>query len=82
MLHIAATMLGKGVDHLDWDEAVAAAAAKRPNPESVVEAAVERGVLAEDEDGTVGFGIPSFFAYMGEQVGEQGRPAAVPPPAS
>ena len=82
MLHIAATMLGKGVDHLDWDEAVAAAAAKRPNPESVVEAAVERGVLAEDEDGTVGFGIPSFFAYMGEQIRERDRRAAVEPPAS
>ena len=64
MLSIAATMINKGVDHLDWDEAVAAAAAKRPNPESIVEAAVERGVLAEAEDGTVGFGIPSFFAYM------------------
>ena len=48
----------------DWDDAVEAAAAKRANPESVVEAAVERGVLAESEDGTLGFGIPSFFTYM------------------
>ena len=63
-LNIAATMLGRGVDRLDRDDAVEAAAAKRRNPESVVEAAVERGVLAEGEDGTLGFGIPSFFTYM------------------
>ena len=64
MLNIAAMMLGRCVDRLDWDDAVEAAAAKRANPESVVEAAVERGVLAESEDGTLGFGIPSFFTYM------------------
>ena len=34
----------------------------------VIEAAVERGVLVESEDGTVGFGMPSFFAYMRAQV--------------
>ena len=79
MLNIAATMLESGVDRLDWDDAVAAVAAKRRNAESVVEAAVERGVLAEGEDGTVGFGIPSFFAYMRQQVGERGRDAASEP---
>ena len=78
MLNVAAAMLGRGVDRLDWDEAVEAAAAKRQNPESVVEAAVERGVLAESEDGTVGFGIPSFFAYMRQQIRERERRAAVP----
>ena len=71
MLNVASTMLDRGVDRLDWDDAVEAAAAKRPNPESVVQAAIERGVLAENEDGTVGFGIPSFFAYMGEQIKER-----------
>ena len=76
MLNIAATMLGRGVDRLDWDDAVEAAAAKRDNPESVVEAAVERGVLAESEDGTLGFGIPSFFAYMRQQIQERDRRAA------
>ena len=73
MLNVAATMLGRGVDCLDWDEAVAAAAAKRQNPESVIESAVERGVLAESEGGTVGFGIPSFFAYMRQQIRERDR---------
>ena len=68
MLNVAATMLERAVDWLDWDDAVAAAAAKREDPEAVVEAAVERGVLAEREDGTVGFGMPSFLAYMGEQI--------------
>ena len=77
MLNVAATMQSSGVDRLDWDEAVQAAAAKRRNPESVIEAAVERGVLAEYEDGTVGFGIPSFFAYMGEQIRERERRAAL-----
>ena len=75
MLNVASTMLDRGVDRLDWDDAVEAAAAKRPNPESVVQAAIERGVLAENEDGTVGFGIPSFFAYMGEQIKERDRRA-------
>ena len=75
MLNVAATMHGRGVDRLEWDEAVAAAATKRGNPESVVEAAVERGVLAENEDGTVGFGIPSFFAYMRGEVKERERQA-------
>ena len=73
MLNVAATMLETGVDWLDWDDAVAAAAAKRENPEAVVEAAVERGVLAEREDGTVGFGVPSFLAYMGEQITARDR---------
>lgn len=77
MLNVAATMQSSGVDRLDWDDAVQAAAAKRQNPESVIEAAVERGVLAEYEDGTVGFGIPSFFAYMGEQIRERERRAAL-----
>lgn len=75
MLNVASTMLDRGVDRLDWDDAVEAAAAKRPNPESVVQAAIERGVLAENEDGTVGFGIPSFFAYMGEQIKERDQRA-------
>ena len=77
MLNVAATMLGSGVDRLDWDDAVEAAAAKRPNPESVIEAAIERGVLAENEDGTVGFGIPSFFAYMRAEIEERDRRASV-----
>ena len=75
MLNVASTMLDRGVDRLDWDDAVEAAAAKRPNPESVVQAAIERGVLAENEDGTVGFGIPSFFAYMGEEIKERDQRA-------
>ena len=79
MLNVAATMLGKGVDRLDWDDAVEAAAAKRKNPESVVEA-VERGVLAESEDGTVGFGMPSFFAFMQQQIRERERRMAQHPP--
>lgn len=68
MLNVAATMLDKGVDRLAWDAAVEAAGAKRENPEAVIEAAVARGVLAEAEDGTVGFGMPSFFAYMEAQL--------------
>ena len=68
MLSVTETMLDKGVDRLAWDDAVAGAAAKRAQPEAVVEAAVERGVLVESEDGTVGFGMPSFFAYMCAQV--------------
>lgn len=68
MLNVAATMLDRGVERLDWDAAVEAARAKRENPEAVIEAAVARGVLAEAEDGTVGFGIPSFFAYMEAQL--------------
>lgn len=75
MLNVASTMLDRGVDRLDWDDAVEAAAAKRPNPEPVVQAAIERGVLAENEDGTVGFGIPSFFAYMREQIKERDQRA-------
>ena len=75
MLNVAATMLGKSVDRLEWDEAVAAAATKHRNPEAVVEAAVERGVLAENEDGTLGFGIPSFFAYMRGEIKERERRA-------
>lgn len=75
MLNVASTMLDRGVDRLDWDDAVEAAAANRRSPESVVQAAIERGVLAENEDGTVGFGIPSFFAYMGEQIKERDRRA-------
>ena len=75
MLNVASTMLDRGVDRLDWDDAVEAAAAKRPNPESVVQAAIERGVLAENEDDTVGFGIPSFFAYMREQIKERAQRA-------
>lgn len=75
MLNVAATMLEKGIDRLAWDAAVEAAAAKRKDPEAVVEAAVARGVLAEAEDGTVGFGVPSFLAYMQEQLKALGRRA-------
>ena len=73
MLDVAAAMLERGVDWLDWDDAVAAARGKRDNAEAVVAAAVERGVLAESEDGTVGFGVPSFLAFMGEQVRDRER---------
>ncbi len=82
MLNVAATMLRRGVDRLNWEAAVAAAAAKRPNPESVVLAAVERGVLSESEDGTVGFGIPSFFAYMRQQISHRDRRAVRPLPSA
>ena len=68
MLNVAETMLERGVDRLAWDAAVEAARAKRENPEAVIEAAVARGMLAEAEDGTVGFGMPSFFAHMEAQL--------------
>lgn len=73
MLNVASTMLDRGVDRLDWDDAVEAAAAKRRSPESIVQAAIERGVLAENC--TVGFSIPSFFAYMREQIKERDQRA-------
>lgn len=82
MLNVAATMLGSGVDWLDWDDAVEAAAAKRENAEAVVEAAVERGVLAESEDGTVGFGMPSFLAYMEDQIKARERRLAEAAPGA
>lgn len=79
MLNVAETMLERGVDQLAWDAAVEAARTKRENPEAVIEAAVARGVLAEAEDGTVGFGMPSFFAYMEAQLkAREGRTPSTP----
>ena len=69
--HIVAKLEDRGVDAMLIDDAIAAFDDTKHDGEAVVEAAIARGVLARNRDGTVGFGIPSFRTFMLEKLRER-----------
>ena len=69
--HIVAKLAERGTDAMLIDDAIAAFDGTKHDGEAVVEAAIARGVLARERDGTVGFGIPSFQTFMLEKLRER-----------
>ena len=69
--HIVAKLDERGADAMLIDDAIAAFDGTKHDGEAVVEAAIARGVLARNRDGTVGFGIPSFQTFMLEKLRER-----------
>ena len=85
MAHIAAALDKSDAHTMLFDDAVAAFGGTKHDGQAVVEAAIARGVLAQQRDGTVGFGIPSFQTFLLEQVRERDArvqsPSTVAPPS-
>ena len=71
MAHIVAALDKRGVDAMLIDDAIAAFTGTKHDGQAVVEEAVARGVLARQRDGTVGFGIPSFQAFLQAKLRER-----------
>lgn len=65
MSGVAAMMRTAGTTELTWLDAVACAE-RTPgvNGEAAVDDAIRHGVLTEDEEGNLSFGIPSFHSHM------------------
>ena len=78
MAHIVAALDKRGVDAMLIDDAIAAFTDTKHDGQAVVEEAVARGVLARQRDGTVGFGIPSFQAFLQAKLRERDVRAPAP----
>ena len=65
---IVAALDKRGAEAMLVDDAIAAFRGTKHDGQAVVEEAVAHGVLARQRDGTVGFGIPSFQAFLQGQV--------------
>ena len=65
---IVAALDKRGAEAMLVDDAIAAFRGTKHDGQAVVEEAVAHGVLARQRDGTVGFGIPSFQAFLEGQV--------------
>ena len=78
MAHIVAALDKRGVDAMLIDDAIAAFTGTKHDGQAVVEEAVARGVLARQRDGTVGFGIPSFQAFLQAKLRERDVRAPMP----
>ena len=61
------------------DEAAQVVDAAGGDGDAVVEAAIAHGVLTLDAQGDVGFGIPSFHAYMEDRLKRSRRAHGRPP---
>ena len=85
MAHIAVALDKSDAHTMLVDDAVAAFGGTKHDGQAVVGAAIARGVLAQQRDGTVGFGIPSFQAFLLANVRERDArvrsPSAVAPPS-
>ena len=64
MAHIVTALSKRGADAMLIDDAIAAFNGTKHDGHAVVEEVVARGVLSRKRDGTVGFGIPSFQAFL------------------
>lgn len=71
MAHVVAALDKRGADPMLLDDAIAAFSGTKYEGHTVVEEAIARGVLARKRDGTVGFGIPSFQAFLQEKLRER-----------
>ena len=78
MAHIVAALDKRGVDAMLIDDAIAAFTGTKHDGQAVVQEAVARGVLARQRDGTVGFGIPSFQAFLQAKLRERDVRAPAP----
>ena len=74
MLAVAAAMADKHETGLTYREAVAAIGtetAAGDDANAILENAVAKGVLTRERNGTLSFGIPSFHAFMQDQLAER-----------
>ena len=71
MAHVVAALDKHGADPMLLDDAIAAFSGTKYDGHTVVEEAIARGVLTRKRDGTVGFGIPSFQAFLQEKLRER-----------
>ena len=72
MLKVAAKMRDSGIEKLTWLDAAAAAEKTRGvHGDAAIDDAVHHGVLTEDEEGNLSFGIPSFHRHMQRQIERQ-----------
>ena len=69
MAGVAAAMRDANTDQLTWLDAIAAAQ-RTPgvDGETAIDDAIRHGVLTEEEEGSVSFGIPSFHGHMRQQL--------------
>ena len=69
MAGVAAAMRDANTEALTWLDAVAAA---RRTPgvdgETAIDDAIRHGVLTEEDEGDLSFGIPSFHGHMRRQL--------------
>ena len=71
MAPVVAALATRGADAMLVDDAIAAFDGSKHDGQTVVETAIARGVLARQRDGAVGFGIPSFQAFLQEKMRER-----------
>ena len=71
MAPIVAALHKRDTEAMLIDDAIAALTGTSHDGQAVVDEAVARGVLTRNRDGTVGFGIPSFQAFIREKVRER-----------
>ena len=72
MSNVAAAMRDANAEELTWLDAVAVAQ-RTPgvDGEAAIDDAIRHGVLTEEEEGNLSFGIPSFHGYMRQQLERQ-----------
>ena len=76
MLAVAAAMAGKDDTRLTHREAIAAIdseTAAGEDGQAILDNALAKGVLTRDRTGALGFGIPSFHAFMQEELANRER---------
>ena len=73
MLAVAAAMAGKNHIRLTYREAIAAIdseTAEGEDADAILNNALAKGVLTKERTGAFGFGIPSFHAFMQEELAD------------
>ena len=73
MLAVAAAMAGKNHTRLTYREAIAAIdseTAEGEDADAILNNALAKGVLTKERTGAFGFGIPSFHAFMQEELAD------------
>ena len=76
MLAVAAAMADKEEARLAYREAIAAIGTQTVEGEdgkAILDNALAKGVLTRDRTGALGFGIPSFHAFMREELANRGQ---------
>ena len=74
MLAVAAAMAGKNHTRLTYREAIAAIdseTAEGEDADAILNNALAKGVLTKERTGAFGFGIPSFHAFMQEELADR-----------
>lgn len=71
MAPVIAALAKRGAGAMLVEDAIAAFDESKHNGQTVIETAIARGVLIRHRNGTVGFGIPSFQAFVQEKLRER-----------